>query len=171
MCMLLKHVSSEQEWHITKKSSGQPIAISQLGDQPYDISISHSKEYIACAASTSGPIGIDIEFHKPRNFEKLAKFGFGPKEQEAIRLNGKDAFYKTWVLREACTKMHEKSILSTLHGNDNITASTEANCWGEKEANFYYKKIAKDFSLGIASLPSSTWDKSDLSEIKIRTGL
>lgn len=167
MHMLLEHVSSEQGWRITKKNSGQPIATSRTGTQPYSISLSHSNEWAVCAISKTGPVGIDIEFHKQRNFNKLAAFGFGKREQERIQTKGEDEFYKTWVLREAYAKMRSKSILSTLHGKSFITLSDTTGCWRDEKANFFYKKINKHYSLGIASKPTTLWDSSYLTEIGI----
>jgi len=166
-CLLLEQISSKHGWSISKKDSGQPIAISETNTQPYNISLSHSKEWIACAISNSGPVGIDIEFHKQRNFNKLAAFGFGKNEQKRIEINGKDEFYKIWTLREAYAKMKSASILSTLHGNNIITCDNKTSYWKEEKANFFYKKINKDYSLGIASNPSTAWNSTYLSVIDV----
>ncbi|MDL2246771.1 4'-phosphopantetheinyl transferase superfamily protein [Methanobrevibacter sp. OttesenSCG-928-K11] len=67
--------------------------------------ISHSFNYVACGISNK-PIGVDIEYIKPIDFEITNMFFF-KKEYDYI-LNSKnknEAFYKIWVLKESFAKM------------------------------------------------------------------
>ncbi len=73
-------------------------------------SISHSGNWIACAASTETALGLDIERIDPgRDVLRLAEQAFGP--DEAARLaacpeGGRiDAFYRLWCEHEARIKL------------------------------------------------------------------
>ena len=79
-------------------------------------SISHSGNSVVVAFSTYSEIGIDIEKHRERKFEKLVKNYFHPKEfkvfkalQESDKL---DWFYAHWTLKEAMAKAKGEGINS-----------------------------------------------------------
>ena len=80
---------------------GKPIV---HGQPERHISIAHSGAVIAAAASTIGPIGIDVECHKTRDLNGLALAAFGPIECAAVATSGVSAFYRIWTLREAISK-------------------------------------------------------------------
>lgn len=67
-------------------------------------SLAHSRQMAACAAG-DGKIGIDIEYIDPsRAVLALARAAFGTREQEVVELQGIEAFYRIWCLREAYAK-------------------------------------------------------------------
>ncbi|SVC28089.1 uncharacterized protein METZ01_LOCUS280943 [marine metagenome] len=79
-------------------------------------SISHSGNSVVVAFSTYSEIGIDIEKHRERKFEKLVKNYFHPKEfkvfkalQESEKL---DWFYTHWTIKEAMAKAKGEGINS-----------------------------------------------------------
>ena len=79
-------------------------------------SISHSGNSVVVAFSTYSEIGIDIEKHRERKFEKLVKNYFHPKEfkvfktlQESDKL---DWFYTHWTIKEAMAKAKGEGINS-----------------------------------------------------------
>ena len=79
-------------------------------------SISHSGNSVVVAFSTYSEIGIDIEKHRERKFEKLVKNYFHPKEfkefkalQESDKLGW---FYAHWTQKEAMAKAKGEGINS-----------------------------------------------------------
>jgi phosphopantetheinyl transferase len=89
---------------IRSEPSGRPYlapAISRT--QPF-ISISHTRGWVACAATEIGPLGIDIERWRPdRDHAGIAEMAFGPREAARAAVGGM-AFYRIWTLREAVAK-------------------------------------------------------------------
>ena len=79
-------------------------------------SISHSGNSVAVAFSTYSEIGIDVEIHRKRKFEKLVKNYFHPKEFkkfEALQESDKlDWFYTHWTIKEAMAKAKGEGINS-----------------------------------------------------------
>jgi phosphopantetheinyl transferase len=98
-----------------------PILIAE-GGKPYlkagpHISLSHSKEMVAAAICADFPIGVDIEFHQQRDFNKLANYAFGVEEVKAAA-KGAFEFYKIWTMREAIAKINGASIFTGMNGRD-----------------------------------------------------
>lgn len=74
-----------------------------LPDSGIDFSISHSSTIAACALSTEGNVGIDIEEVKPTDWQYLAHL-FEPDDWNAATGQGQAALYELWAKREACIK-------------------------------------------------------------------
>ena len=79
-------------------------------------SISHSGNSVAVAFSTYSEIGIDVEIHRERKFEKLVKNYFHPEEFKIFTtLNEPDKlnwFYTHWTRKEAMAKAKGEGINS-----------------------------------------------------------
>lgn len=79
-------------------------------------SIAHSAESVFLVISKQ-EIGIDAEFKKIRNFDKLAKFSFQIEEANEI-INEEDEekkmqkFYECWTKKEALIKLGESKLLT-----------------------------------------------------------
>jgi 4'-phosphopantetheinyl transferase len=70
-----------------------------------NFNISHSGNRVVCGLSTTGRIGVDIEFIKPLSFDDF-QTQFRPNEMTAIR-NASDpvaAFYRFWTAKESLIK-------------------------------------------------------------------
>jgi phosphopantetheinyl transferase len=81
---------------------GKPIV---PGEPMLHVSIAHTRNLVAAAASAIGPVGIDIEYRNPdRDLGRLALAAFGPAECQAVAVHGVSAFYRIWTLREAISK-------------------------------------------------------------------
>ncbi|MGZ0150997.1 4'-phosphopantetheinyl transferase family protein [Kribbella sp. WER1] len=70
------------------------------------VSISYSHQLVAVAASYDGPLGIDLEEVRPREFDPIANHWFAPQELEWMedqpdRLR---AFLQLWTAKEAVGK-------------------------------------------------------------------
>jgi phosphopantetheinyl transferase len=89
-------------WAIEIDGRGKPVA---CGASVRHISIAHTGGIVAAAASTIGPIGIDVEYCDPdRELNRLALAAYGPEECQAVARQGVSAFYRIWTLREAISK-------------------------------------------------------------------
>ena len=79
-------------------------------------SISHSGNSVAVAFSTYSEIGIDVEIHRERRFDKLVKNYFHPEELKIFNaLNEPDKldwFYTHWTIKEAMAKAKGEGISS-----------------------------------------------------------
>jgi phosphopantetheine--protein transferase-like protein len=79
------------------------------------INISHSDGVVACAISTRGEIGIDLEEPRSgRNTAGIAERFFTPEEVEWLSHND-DGFFMLWVLKEAWLKATGKGLPGGLH--------------------------------------------------------
>lgn len=74
-------------------------------DDSIDFNISHSGEFVLCAISLAGRIGVDIEEIKPVSFSELKMF-FSDNECTKIEQsdNSTISFYKHWTQKEAFLK-------------------------------------------------------------------
>ena len=93
VCQAAKEFYNIKNTEIVFSPNGKP----QFKNADLNFSISHSKN-IVMVCFDNLPCGIDIEYIKPRDFEKLAKH---------YNQNFKNAedFYKFWTLKEASFKL------------------------------------------------------------------
>jgi 4'-phosphopantetheinyl transferase len=66
-------------------------------DNKIDFNISHAGEYVVCAISDQGRLGIDIELIKPINISDFNQY------METEQLSYKE-FYEIWTIKEAVIK-------------------------------------------------------------------
>ena len=106
-----------------------------------NFSLSHSREWVACATSAQATLGLDIEVIDPRrDISRISKIAFQPSEHIWLKSQPKaeraSAFYSLWSAREALFKLQcnlgrEIDGLS-LFGDENrnfkTTAGTAINC-------------------------------------------
>ncbi|WP_371405111.1 4'-phosphopantetheinyl transferase superfamily protein [Kribbella sp. NBC_00662] len=67
------------------------------------VSISHTHHLVVVAASTDGPIGVDLEEVQPRQMQELADRWFAPEEL-AWMSTRPDGFLRLWTAKEAVGK-------------------------------------------------------------------
>ncbi|CAN5922278.1 hypothetical protein BH11PSE3_BH11PSE3_34570 [soil metagenome] len=97
---------------------GKPVI---RGASAPHISISHTRSTIAVAASTVGPVGIDVEYRDPdRDLNRLAAAAFGIAERRAVVAHGASAFYRIWTLREAISKATGDGMAFVTDGVDRV---------------------------------------------------
>lgn len=112
---------------IAAKPDGRPgIA----GAEAY-CSLAHSGSAVMAGFSLLGPVGVDIEQHRPRNFERLVMTYFHPREQKEFAALDRDQrepwFYRLWTRKEACAKalgqgLTLKALASLVPGEGNYFA-------------------------------------------------
>lgn len=89
----------------------------RYGDGALHLSLSHCRDLIGVALSTA-PVGLDIEWPRPRTSVDLASRVYSPVE--AARLDAlpaaerQDAFYTLWTLKEAACKAADVSLWESL---------------------------------------------------------
>ena len=96
---------STQVWDLAKTEGGQPYL---KGQHAPTISITHSREWIACAIAPEGLVGVDLEVLKPRDWEPLIDQFMHPKEaQWVMSAKGSERDirgYTCWCRKEAWLK-------------------------------------------------------------------
>ncbi len=106
-------------------STGKPI----LHKNPLFFSISHSAGNVFFAISKK-EIGIDAEFKKIRNFDKLARFSFCNEDAKNIideknEQQKMQKFYEHWTRKEALIKIGEANLLKNANTqNTNVFTTT-----------------------------------------------
>lgn len=88
----------------TCSECGAPHGRPRLPHGAPQLSVSHSGEWVAVAASTSGAVGLDIETAGPEAFAGLADQILSPAESAQGRYDGL-ALRRTWVRKEAVLKL------------------------------------------------------------------
>lgn len=136
-----RYGTSPQNWPIEPNNNGKPKLID--GSIRPDFSISHSKGLVACAITTHGPLGLDIEQINPnRNIKTLAARIFNTAERAwfdhpdtAIRTA---RFYQLWTLKEAWAKATETGVGAILKGVDLMAEQTKVQLFNQDNKAFFH---------------------------------
>ena len=134
--------------------TGKPFLESALGQAVPFISLAHTRGWVACAASAVGPIGIDIEWHRPgRDHAGIARAAFGPLEQERARADG-PGFYRIWTLREAIAKATGDGLTLATDRRDRVHDGPDDGSWRVRQDETYWHlshhRIQGELNLAIA---------------------
>ena len=102
---------SVNEIHVNERPGNSPRLIF-VGRRPLlaNFSLSHSREWVACATSAQATLGLDIEVMDPRrDIFGISKIAFQPREHSWLKSQPKaertSAFYSLWSAREALFKL------------------------------------------------------------------
>lgn len=89
-----------REPRLSHSADGQPLVPGLA------VSVSHTHQLVAVAASTDGPIGVDLEEVQPRQVQELADRWFAPEELAwmSSQPNQLDGFLRLWTAKEAVGK-------------------------------------------------------------------
>jgi phosphopantetheinyl transferase len=92
-------------WQLEPGDNGKLLALDSRRQPGPEVSVSHSRDWVAAAVSRVGTIGVDVEVARPtRAIGAIAEMAFGPAERAMVGRDGKAAFYRIWTLREAMAK-------------------------------------------------------------------
>lgn len=117
-------------WSLAEDAEGRPLARPASREVGAAISLSHSRDLVACAVADIGRIGIDIEYMNPdRNFQDLASLAFGPRERQTVEAEGASAFYRVWTLREAFAKASGGAFQTLIDGRDYFPTHRAVGRW------------------------------------------
>ncbi|MBU2591129.1 MAG: 4'-phosphopantetheinyl transferase superfamily protein [Nitrospinae bacterium] len=130
----LKILLGEETPHlnIIYKDRGKPSLAGNI-----DFNISHSGEYVICALSQRGRVGIDIEKIRDIEWEKFGRW-IPPAQWLALNqsANPQDDFFTFWSINEAILKGDGQGLtaLSDLHiGEDKKSATFRGEEWFTEE--------------------------------------
>jgi len=107
---ILQHCFNITSYDYIQPHQGKPF----LKEGPF-FNISHSQNKIVLALSFHRPVGIDIEYIKPRpHYHKIMKRFFAHEEQNKVESSDHplETFYDLWTQKEAFIKLMGGSILS-----------------------------------------------------------
>jgi 4'-phosphopantetheinyl transferase len=105
------HLDNHQIDILEREGAAPSLIISgATAPPPFHFSLSHSHDWIACASSTSGALGIDIEYlAAARDLTSLANAAFSDEQQAWLSRQPKPqhtaAFYRMWNCMEALYKL------------------------------------------------------------------
>lgn len=137
-------------WTIEVDPRGKPLV---YGPATRHISIAHTGAAVVAAASTIGPIGIDIERRDPeRDFNRLTLAAFGPAECAAVASHGISAFYRIWTIREAISKATGDGMALVTDGIDRVPTTMVDGAFVAAAADWLvaHDVITQDLSLALA---------------------
>ncbi len=148
--VLLKELLGE-ETLIAYSPNGAPY----LPDKDVNISISHTKGYVAVILSDVAPVGIDIEYRNDRILKIKRKF-INPDEEDSIDKKNEAAHLLIyWCAKEALFKMIGKEgvdfrdhlhITPFLYSHSGYLTATETRTLEKKVYSLYYS-VYPDFVL------------------------
>ncbi len=140
-----------QSYPVLRTENGKPYFEGASGVY---FSISHSKEYWACAVS-DGPVGMDLQYHKAGRFDRIPERFFHP--QEALWLEGQEstsAFFDVWTAKESYVKWTGKGI--DRHFKEFVVADASGLKAKTGEAYFWRGNVGADYSLCLCG--GQPWD-------------
>jgi 4'-phosphopantetheinyl transferase len=150
---------------VERDSNAPRLVLPDSRNAQLSFSLSHSGDWVACAVSSSGNLGIDIELNDPtRNILDVSHMAFHANEHswllqrsEAARLS---AFYQLWCAKEALyklmTALGRESVLLPLVSVDGTLALHGPGWYGYVLAHF-------DLTIAVCSdQPLSALQKMEL---------
>jgi 4'-phosphopantetheinyl transferase len=117
---------------IERESNAPQLVLSNLSYLQPAFSISHSRDWVACAVTYNVSLGVDIEVESPaRDIIGISQSAFHPKDHGWLLRQPKtarlSAFYQLWCTREALYKLMSSlgrdRIFSPLVGSDGTVAA------------------------------------------------
>jgi len=151
-------------WTIELDAQGKPIA---RGPFARHVSIAHSRNIVAAAASAVGPVGIDLEYRdSARNLDRLAQAAYGAKECQAVASGGFSAFYRIWTVREAISKATGDGMALVTDRTDRVPVAMADGTFVAARGDWMlaHDVIAQDFSLALAAHVASPRDRRALQD-------
>jgi phosphopantetheinyl transferase len=146
-------------WTLEADGQGKPVA---RGPFARHVSIAHSRDMVAAAASVVGPIGIDIEYRNPaRDLDRLAQAAYGAGECGAVAACGIAAFYRIWTVREAISKATGDGMALVTDRTDRVPLAMTDGSFVAAGGEWLlaHDVIAPDFSLALAAHVAAPQDR------------
>ncbi len=156
LCELLSQVTGTPapEWDVSPPRHGHPfIARHPAGVRPPLVSLSHDGDTVACSASWTGPVGIDVQNDRPADrLRAVAAYLRWPEylvESDDARL-----LTRAWAAWEACAKASGSSILGPVP----VFLDTMAALQGRPSSARCIAKRIDDGWLVVVNLPPTPGD-------------
>ena len=148
---LTKAVGQVGTWRLAKESTGKPFVLEGDVAASCHVSWSHSGAYLAAAATSAGPVGIDIEtVRRDRNIAGIAECAFGPMELKRFRQEGEAGFYRVWTLREAIAKANGTGLAEVTDRHDRVADGPASGTWRVNDWHLLHQVILPHLHLAIA---------------------
>ena len=111
------------DWETRRSSDGGPRLYCNGQPSEFNISISHSGQWVAVGIARGTAIGIDIQSHSERRrFREMAKIlDFGEDASHS-----QQRFFSHWTLREAIAKATQGSVLTAHHIEAELASACKA---------------------------------------------
>ncbi|MBK8158060.1 MAG: 4'-phosphopantetheinyl transferase superfamily protein [Rhodospirillaceae bacterium] len=140
---------------IATEASGRPVALTaEGGPLGIFVSLSHTGRKLACAATTLGPIGVDIESpRRHRDLLGIAEAAFGPGERARCAQQGGSAFYRIWTLREAMAKALGTGLTMVSDRVDRVADGPDEGSWQWQGWHLSHRRLTPEMNLALAVLP------------------
>lgn len=108
------HPVPPDEWEFTRGLFGKPSISAPEQKERLEFNLSHTAGMVVCAVTCLGPIGVDVERVRMREYLDVARRFFAPDEvQQLERLpehERRSAFFRFWTLKEAYIKALGKGL-------------------------------------------------------------
>jgi len=106
-------------WRFASSEHGKPRL--QDSPLPLDFNLSHSGDWLACAVTSAGEVGVDLEqVDRERDVLRVARRYFSAREIESLTAlppgQRQDRFYDLWTLKEAWIKARGLTLAGELQG-------------------------------------------------------
>lgn len=119
---------------------------------PLSLSISHSNGMVFVALCDEPiKLGVDLEnMHSDRDYKKLSLHFFNNEDNKIVAIDGKNAFYRIWTLKESFCKLTNQSILTSLKQplKNQLSSLYAFSC----QYNYYDISVLSDVSLLIKKI-------------------
>lgn len=104
----------ERDWAVSPSGRFRPILLLKPARVASPcLSLSHDGDTVACCASWSGPVGIDVQRQRPlHRLEAIAAYLGWPEDLPGRREQG--TLTRAWAAWEACSKASGRSVLGPL---------------------------------------------------------
>lgn len=153
---LLFGQTTQNEWQFHADTRGKLSVIDGAGRAGPSICVAHTRGVVACALGDDCAVGIDIEAHRPRDFNAIAAWSFGPQECAAVAAGNTAAFYRIWTLREAIGKATGEGLVLATDRRDRIEDGPDEGTWrkriGEQHWLFGHFQPDRAISVAVAAL-------------------
>ena len=151
--LLFSH-TAQNDWQLHADARGKLSAFDTTGRAGPAISVAHTRGMVACGLATTSALGVDAETYRPRAFDAIAAWSFGPQECNAVRAGQAAAFYRIWTLREAMGKATGEGLALATDRRDR-TGGPDEGTWqkqidGQNWLLAHYRK--NGISLAVAVL-------------------
>lgn len=107
------YLGDKRDLSVFRDENGKPFVRGL--DRPIGISVSHSEELFACAIAEEN-VGLDVQFERKVNYERLSKRYFSLAEQDHVIKYSKEGFFEVWVRKEAYAKYTGAGLKDVLGG-------------------------------------------------------
>ncbi len=142
-----------REARISYDKYGKP----HLAFSPYNISISHSKDYVAIVLSLKDKVGVDIQYMTEKIYKVVPRFLHADEFQNIHPSFPEESLHVHWCAKEALYKIHGEGKVNftndlrvepfRMQGEGTIKGKIVTEKTGSKEYELNYSSMEEDYML------------------------